>query len=47
MTNGIESKLKFAQAGLNVRMKREEEQPVNLVEIFSSRGVDLTGADNL
>lgn len=47
MTNNIENKLKFAQGALGVRMKREEEQPVNLVEIFSSRGVDLTGADNL
>lgn len=39
-------KLNFAQGTLGVRMKREEEQqPLNLVEIFSSRGVDLTGAD--
>ncbi len=46
MTNGIDKKnLKFAQGALGVRMKRAEEQPVNLVEIFSSRGVDLTGAD--
>ncbi len=47
MTKDIDNKLKFAQGGLNVRMKREAEQPVNLVEIFSSRGVDLTGAENL
>ncbi|MFQ6760575.1 MAG: hypothetical protein ACLRFM_04250 [Alphaproteobacteria bacterium] len=38
-------KLNFAQGTLGVRMRREEEQPVNLVEIFSSRGVDLTGAE--
>ncbi|MBR6751831.1 MAG: hypothetical protein IKL95_00985 [Alphaproteobacteria bacterium] len=45
MTENIKKKLDFAQGTLGVRMKREEEQPVNLVEIFSSRGVDLTGAD--
>ena len=45
MTNGIENKLKFAQGTLGVRMKRGEEQPVNLVEIFSSKGIDLTGTD--
>lgn len=38
--------LNFAQGTLGVRIKREEQQPLNLVEIFSSRGVDLTtGAD--
>lgn len=48
MTN-IKKKLEFAQGTLGVRnMKREVEQPVNLVEIFSSRGVDLTdGADGI
>ena len=42
----IKKKLELAQGTLGVRMKRVEEQPVNLVEIFSSRGVDLTG-DNI
>ena len=45
MTNDIENKLKFAQGALGVRMKREEEQAVDLVRIFSSRGVDLNDAD--
>ena len=39
----VKKKMDFAQGTLGVRMKRESEQPVNLVEIFSSRGVDLTG----
>ena len=39
------NKIKFAQGTLGVRMKRGE-QPVNLVEVFSSRGVNLTG-DNI
>lgn len=49
MTNGIKKKLDFAQGTLGVRnMRHETEQPVNLVEIFSSRGVDLTGgADSI
>lgn len=46
MTENIKKKLDFAQGTLGVRMKRtDEQQPVNLVEIFSSRGVDLTGTD--
>ncbi len=47
MTNSVESKLKFAQGTLGVRMKRgeEEQQPVNLAEIFSSLGVKLPGTD--
>ena len=48
MTNNVKKSLDFARGTLGVRnMKRGEEQPVNLVEIFSSRGVDLTGADNI
>ena len=47
MTNSIGNKLKFAQGALGVRMKRsdEEQQPVNLAEIFSSLGVKLPGTD--
>ena len=43
MVNNIKKKLDFAQGTL--RVKREAEQPVNLVEVFGSRGVDLTGVD--
>lgn len=45
MTSNIKDKLKFAQGALGVRMKRTDEQPLDLVEIFRSRNVDLTGAD--
>ena len=43
----VKKKLDFAQGALGVHMKREAEQTVNLVEIFSSRGVDLTGDNNI
>jgi len=45
MTDVMKKKMGFAQGTLGVRMKRTEEQPVNLVEVFSARGVDLTGAE--
>ena len=45
MTGNVKDKLKFAQGALGVRMKRTEEQTLDLVSIFRSRDVDLTGAD--
>jgi len=40
----IKKKLNLAKAV--VTLKQQELQPVNLVEMFQQRGIDLTGSDN-
>lgn len=39
----IKKKLNLARATIQVK---QELQPVNLVEMFQQRGIDLTGSDN-
>ena len=49
MTNISKKTLGFAQGTLGVRnnMKREVEQPVDLVQVFGSRGIDFTGGADI
>ena len=45
---GTKKNLDFARGTVGVNIKRDEEQQqrVNLAEIFGSRGIDVTGVED-
>ncbi|MBR6838168.1 MAG: hypothetical protein IKM94_01205 [Alphaproteobacteria bacterium] len=40
----VKKKLNLAKATMMV--KQQDLEPINLVEMFKDRGIDLTGSDN-